>query len=77
MRWLIGEEAEKGGGVSVIKVNRRRSGRVEPRVKKRRPKQYLRMTALRSVLRKPFWSTTLQLNFGPFSNVPFVPLCVA
>ncbi len=52
VRWLIGDEVEKGGGVSVIKVNRRRSGRVEPRVKKRRPKQYLRMTAPRSVLRK-------------------------
>jgi hypothetical protein len=52
VRWLIGDEAEKGGGVIVIKVNRRRSGRVEPRVKKRRPKQYLRMTTPRSVLRK-------------------------
>jgi hypothetical protein len=52
VRWLIGEEAEKGGGVRVIKVNRHRPGRVEPRVKKRRPKQYLRMTAPRSVLRK-------------------------
>jgi Transposase DDE domain len=52
VRWLIGEEAETGAGVKVIKVNRRRSGRVEPRVTKRRPKQYLRMTAPRSVLRK-------------------------
>jgi hypothetical protein len=51
-RWLIGIEAEEGGGVKVIKVNRRRPGRVEPRLKKRRPKQYLRMTAPRSVLRK-------------------------
>jgi Transposase DDE domain len=51
-RWLIGIEAEEGGGVKVIKVNRHRSGRTEPRVKKRRPKQYLRMTAPRSKLRK-------------------------
>jgi hypothetical protein len=52
VRWLIGDEAEKGGGVRVIKVNPRRPGLVEPRVKRRRPKQYLRMTAPRSVLRK-------------------------
>jgi hypothetical protein len=52
VRWLIGNEAEAGAGVRVIKVNPCRFGRVEPRVKKRRPKQYLRMTAPRSVLRK-------------------------
>jgi hypothetical protein len=52
VRWLIGDEAEKGGGVIVIQVNWRRPGRVEPRVKKRRPKQYLRLTAPRSALRK-------------------------
>jgi hypothetical protein len=49
---LIGDEAEQGGRVIMIKVNRRRSGRVEPRAKKRRPKQYLGLTAPRSVLRK-------------------------
>jgi hypothetical protein len=41
VRWLIGvEEAD----VSVLVVNPRRPGRVEPRVVKRRPKQYMRMT---------------------------------
>jgi hypothetical protein len=35
----------------MIKANRRRSGRAELRVKKRRPKQYPQMTAPRSVLR--------------------------
>src|SRR3954451_19626684 len=29
VRWLIGDEADKAGGVIVIKVNRWRSGRVE------------------------------------------------
>ena len=49
VRWLIGvEEAD----VSVLVVNPRRPGRVEPRVKKRRPKQYMRMTKPRSELRK-------------------------
>jgi len=49
VRWLIGvEEAE----VSVLVVNPSRRGRVEPRVRKRRPKQYYLMTKPRSELRK-------------------------
>ena len=41
MRWLLGvEEAD----ASVLAVNLSRPGRVEPRVVKRRPKQYMRMT---------------------------------
>jgi hypothetical protein len=49
VRWLIGvEEAD----VSVLVVNPRRPGRVEPRVRKRRPKQYYLMTKPRSELRK-------------------------
>ncbi len=49
VRWLIGsEEAE----VSVLVVNPSRRGRVEPRVVKRRPKQYFRLTKPRAVLRK-------------------------
>jgi hypothetical protein len=49
VRWLIGvEEAD----VSVLVVNPSRPGRVEPRVVKRRPKQYMRMTKPRSELRK-------------------------
>lgn len=48
VRWLIGsEEAD----VTVLLVNPRRRGRVEPRVVKRRPKQYMRMTKPRAVLR--------------------------
>jgi hypothetical protein len=48
VRWLIGlEEAEE----LVIVVNPSRRGRVEPRVVKRRPKQYMRMTMPRSSLR--------------------------
>jgi len=47
VRWLIGvEEADE----SVF--NPSRPGRVEPRVVKRRPKQYMRMTEPRPVLRK-------------------------
>jgi hypothetical protein len=49
VRWLIGvEEADE----SVLVVNPSRRGRVEPRVVKRRPKQYMRMTKPRAELRK-------------------------
>jgi DDE family transposase len=48
VRWLIGvEEAD----ASVLVLNPSRPGRVEPRVVKRRPKQYMRMTVPRAVLR--------------------------
>jgi Transposase DDE domain len=50
IRWLIGTEG--GGDVTVLVVNPVRPGRVEPRVVKRRPKQYYRMTEPRAVLRK-------------------------
>jgi len=50
IRWLIGPEGD--GDVTVLKVNPARPGRVEPRVVKRRPKQYYRMTIPRSELRK-------------------------
>ncbi len=50
VRWLIG--SERGADVSVLVVNPSRRGRVEPRVVKRRPKQYFRMTKPRVVLRK-------------------------
>ena len=59
----------------MIKVNRRRSGRVGPCVKKRAPKQYLRMTALARCCANAFWSRTLRLNFGPFRNVPSCCRC--
>lgn len=50
IRWLIGTEGD--GDVSVLKVNPARPGRVEPRVVKRRPRQYYRMKIPRSKLRK-------------------------
>lgn len=49
VRWLIGIEETH---VSVLVVNPSRRGRVEPRVKKRRPKQYTLMSKPRSALRK-------------------------
>ncbi len=49
VRWLIGVE---GDDESVLVVNPSRRGRVEPRVVKRRPKQYMRMTKPRADLRK-------------------------
>jgi hypothetical protein len=49
IRWLIGIEE---GDLSVLVVNPSRRGRVEPRVKKRRPKQYTLMSKPRSELRK-------------------------
>ena len=49
LRWLIGvEEAD----ASELVVNPSRRGRVAPRVVKRRPKQYMRMTKPRAELRK-------------------------
>jgi hypothetical protein len=50
VRWLIGLEATRGATVLVINPSRR--GRVEPRVVKRRLKQYMRMTRPRGELRK-------------------------
>ena len=49
LRWLIGQEE---GDASEIVINPSRRGRVEPRVVKRRPKQYMRMTKPRAELRK-------------------------
>jgi hypothetical protein len=49
VRWLIGIEE---GDLTVLVVNPSRRGRVEPRVKKRRPKQYTLMSKPRSELRK-------------------------
>ncbi|WP_406701319.1 hypothetical protein V5E97_18215 [Singulisphaera sp. Ch08] len=49
VRWLIGIE---DGDLSGLVVNPSRRGRVEPRAKKRRGKQYMFMTKPRSELRK-------------------------
>jgi hypothetical protein len=49
LRWL--REAKQGEGLPPLKVNPRRRGRVEPRVLKRRPKQYDLMNKPRVVLR--------------------------
>jgi hypothetical protein len=49
VRWLIGIE---GADLAVLVVNPSRRGRVEPRVRKRRPKQYYLMNKPRSELRK-------------------------
>jgi hypothetical protein len=50
MRWLV--EARPGDELPELVVNPERPGRFEPRVRKRRPKQYPLMTKPRSVLRK-------------------------
>lgn len=50
VRWLIGVEG--GRTPPPLVVNPSRRGRVEPRVVKRRPKQYMRLTKPRSELRK-------------------------
>ena len=50
VRWLIGLEGDSEPVRPVINPLRR--GRVEPRVVKRRPKQYMRMTKPRAELRK-------------------------
>ena len=50
VRWMVGAEGDED--LSVILVNPSRRGRVEPRVRKRRPKQYPVMKKPRAVLRK-------------------------
>ena len=50
VRWLVGVEGD--GDLSVILTVPKRKGRIEPRVKKRRPKQYDLMTKPRRELRK-------------------------
>jgi hypothetical protein len=50
LRWLGGSES--GEGLPDLVVNPDRPGRVEPRVVKRRPKQYMRMTRSRAEWRK-------------------------
>jgi hypothetical protein len=54
VRWLVGVEGDQD--LSVILTVPKRKGRVEPRVKKRRPKQYSRMTKPRRELRKELLS---------------------
>jgi hypothetical protein len=49
-RWL--QQAGPGEAVPRLRVNPERPGRVEPRVKKRRPKQFKLMTKPRAELRK-------------------------
>jgi hypothetical protein len=50
LRWL--RHARPGEDLPRLRVNPERPGRVEPRVRKRRPKQYPRMTRPRAELRK-------------------------
>jgi hypothetical protein len=50
LRWLT--QAKPGDELPKLVVNPKRPGRFEPRVRKRRPKQYPLMTKPRSVLRK-------------------------
>jgi hypothetical protein len=50
LRWL--REAEEGEEMPELVVNPLRPGRYEPRVKKRRPKQYSLMNRPRAELRK-------------------------
>ena len=50
VRWLIGPRGRPDG--VALWVNPERPGRFEPRVVKRRPKQYPRMTRPRAELRK-------------------------
>jgi hypothetical protein len=49
LRWL--REGERGEELDWLKINPERPGRVEPRVRKRRPKQYRLMNKPRAVLR--------------------------
>lgn len=55
LRWLT--EADPGDELAQLVVNPERPGRYEPRVRKRRPKQYPLMNQPRSVLRKALLET--------------------
>jgi Transposase DDE domain len=57
VRWLVG--AEGAGDLSLILTVPKRTGRYEPRVQKRRPKQYRRMTKPRELLRKELLDQTV------------------
>ncbi len=59
MRWLV--EAKPGDDLAKLVVNPERPGRYEPRVRKRRPKQYPLMNKPRSVLRKGLVEQELSL----------------
>ena len=75
MRWLV--EAKPGDELPELVVNPERPGRYEPRVRKRRPKQYPLMTKPRSVLRKGLLTKGLMLSLVPFgtdTNVFFIDL---
>jgi hypothetical protein len=54
LAWL--RSARPGDELPRLKVNPERPGRAEPRVRKRRPKQYDLMTKPRAVLRKALYS---------------------
>jgi hypothetical protein len=56
LRWL--RAARRGEEVPRLKVTRERPGRVEPRVKKRRPKQFDLMTKPRAVLKAALLNKT-------------------
>src|SRR3954447_15365821 len=57
VRWLVGDGGEDE---SVLRVNPERRGRIEPRVRKRRPKQYPLMKKPRAVLRKQLTDNTVK-----------------
>jgi Transposase DDE domain len=54
VRWLSGPDGDEAA--AVLRINPSRPGRVEPRVVKRRPKRYSRMTKPRAELRKELLS---------------------
>ena len=56
LRWL--REAERGEELPPLRVNPERLGRFEPRVKKRRPKQFDLMNKPRAVLREAWLHET-------------------
>jgi hypothetical protein len=56
LRWLV--QARRGESVPRLKVNPERAGRYEPRVRKRRPKQYRLMQKPRAVLREALLEET-------------------
>ncbi len=58
LRWL--SQARPGEELPELVVNPERPGRYEPRVKKRRPKQYPLMRKPRSVLRKDLLSQAVK-----------------
>jgi hypothetical protein len=69
LRWLA--TAKPGDELPQLVVNPARPGRREPRVRKRRAKEFPVMKKPRAVLQQELWPNHLELNLMPFCQSLF------